>query len=208
MTVLNRLASALGRRDEVPNQRLAEETAKTNNRAAVKELVENLSNKKRDIQNDCIKVLYEVGERKPQMIAAYAGDFGNLLESKNNRLAWGAMTALDTVVELNPGEVYELLPKVKAAMKVGSVISRDHGVSILTKLSGHEEYAGRCLPLLLEQLKASPDNQFPMYAEMSVHVINDTNKDDFLRIFKSRTPRLSKDSQKKRMEKLVRKLGS
>jgi hypothetical protein len=42
MTVLDKLASALGRRDEVPNQELAATVARTNDPAAVRELVAGL----------------------------------------------------------------------------------------------------------------------------------------------------------------------
>jgi hypothetical protein len=42
MTILHKLASSLKRRDEVPNQLLAEEIVRTSNRSAVKELVENV----------------------------------------------------------------------------------------------------------------------------------------------------------------------
>ena len=42
MTILHKLPSSLKRRDEVPNQLLAEEIVRTNNRSAVKELVEHV----------------------------------------------------------------------------------------------------------------------------------------------------------------------
>lgn len=72
MSIINQLASALGRRDEVPNQELAKKIAETNDEAAVQELVENLQHKNKDIQNDCIKVLYEIGELKPGLISTYS----------------------------------------------------------------------------------------------------------------------------------------
>ena len=96
MSILGKLASSLNRRDEVPNQELAKQIADKDDREAVKELVVNLSNNSKDIQNDCIKVLYEIGERKPALIAAYAKEFIDLLDHKNNRLQWGAMTAINS----------------------------------------------------------------------------------------------------------------
>jgi len=62
MSILNKLASAFGRRDETPNIDLAKQIAAKKNTSAIAELVDNLSNKNKDIQNDCIKVLYEIGE--------------------------------------------------------------------------------------------------------------------------------------------------
>jgi hypothetical protein len=102
MTILNRLATALKRRDETPNQLLAEEIVRTNDEYAVEELVENLRNKNRNIQSDCIKVLYEIGERNPALIAGRHKQFGELLDSPNNRLVWGAMTALDAITAKEP----------------------------------------------------------------------------------------------------------
>ena len=73
-----------------PNIKLAEEIIRSKRHDWVKELVDNLNNKNKDIQSDCIKVLYEIGEHEaPEMNAPYAIDFVRLLESKNNRLVWG-----------------------------------------------------------------------------------------------------------------------
>ena len=69
MTIISRLASSLNRRDEVPNQALAIEIAANADGNAVAELVENLGHKNKNIRHDCIKVLYEIGERVPSLIA-------------------------------------------------------------------------------------------------------------------------------------------
>ena len=45
------------------------------------------------MQNDCIKV-YEVSEISAALIADYANNFIALLDHKNNRLQWGAMTVI------------------------------------------------------------------------------------------------------------------
>jgi hypothetical protein len=206
LTVLNRLASALGRRDEAPNQKLAKEIAASSDKKAAKELVENLSNKDKNIQSDCIKVLYEIGERNPELISEYYDHFGRLLQSKNNRLAWGAMTALDTIAEVNPEGVYALLPRIVAVADSGSVIARDHAVGILVKLAGRREYSNGCFPLLLGQLKKSPNNQFPMYVERSFEIMNESMKEDFAKILTERLGGLEKESQRKRVEKVLREL--
>src|SRR5690242_16668150 len=106
MSVINKLASSLGRRDEVPNQELAAEIAGSNDKKAVKELVDNLNNKSKDIQSDCIKVLYEIGSLKPELIATFVNNFIDLLGNKNNRLQWGAMTALNIITNEKPDAVY------------------------------------------------------------------------------------------------------
>ncbi|WP_315820385.1 hypothetical protein [Paraflavitalea speifideaquila] len=89
MSIIDKLAFTLGRRDEVPNQELAKQIVKKKDEAGIKELVDNLGNKSKDIQHDCIKVLYEIGTQDAILIAGYAKVFVGLLGSKNNRLQWG-----------------------------------------------------------------------------------------------------------------------
>src|SRR6266498_2301131 len=101
MSILSQLATSLDVRSEVPNQVLAKKIIKASDKKAVKELVENLDNKDKNIQGDCIKVLYEIGEQEPELIASYDKEFLALLDHKNNRLVWGAMTALDGIAGFN-----------------------------------------------------------------------------------------------------------
>lgn len=75
MKVTEKLESSLKRRDEVPNIELSEQIASGKDKAAVKELAENLSSKSKDIQNDSIKVLYEFGEINPSLISEYSDIF-------------------------------------------------------------------------------------------------------------------------------------
>lgn len=206
MTVLNRLATALNRRDEAPNLELAQAITQTNNIGAVKELVSNLSNKDKNIQADCIKVLYEIGKREPDLIAGYFPAFGKLLESKNNRLVWGAMTALDSIALAEPKGVHSLLTRILAVAEAGSVITRDHAVGILIKLGTLKQFADECVPLLIEQLAVCPNNQFPMYAEMSLQIVTDKNKKALQKVMTTRLERLEKESQKKRIAKVLRRL--
>jgi hypothetical protein len=190
----------------VANQALAQEVVRTNDTCAVSELIENLSNKDKNIQSDCIKVLYEIGERNPNLIAGYCKVFGELLDSKNNRLVWGAMTALDHIALAAPKGAYALLTKVRTTANTGSAITRDHAVGILTKLGALKQYASACLPLLIEQLTTCPDNQFPMYAEMSLAVATDKNKRALHKVMTERLDRLEKESQKKRVLKVLKRL--
>ena len=75
MSVLNKIAFHLNRRDEVPNQELAQELAQTRNQADIREIAENLRNNEPNIQSDCLKVLYELGYLAPELIADYVEDF-------------------------------------------------------------------------------------------------------------------------------------
>lgn len=207
MRVLDKLASALGRRDEVPNQELAQAIIKKEDEEAVKELVDNLQNKNKDLQSDCIKVLYEIGGQKPVLIAQYADAFIALLNNKNNRLQWGAMTALDALTPEDPKAIYAALPAILDAAEKGSVITKDHAVNILIKLCGLKKYQEDAFPLLIEQLATSAVNQLPMYAENAMPVINDKNKAMFVKTLQSRLGDIDKDSKRKRVEKVIKKFS-
>ncbi|MEL6535972.1 MAG: hypothetical protein AAFQ98_11195 [Bacteroidota bacterium] len=204
MSVIDRLASSLNRRDEVPNQELAHEIVLANDAQAVKELVQNLTNQ-RAIQNDCIKVLYEIGSQQPMLIADYLDEFIAGLHSKNNRLQWGAMTALYTITAIKPKEIYAALPSILAAADKGSVITKDHAVNILIELGAQADFSEGAFPLLIEQLEKSPANQFPMYAERASAIINDNNKSLFVKTLVSKLEFLEKESKRKRVEKLIKK---
>lgn len=206
MTVLNQLSSALGQRDEKPNQELAAKIASKKDHSAVQELVDNLNNSSKAIQSDCIKVLYEVGEQAPDLIQQYDRAFLQLLNSKNNRLVWGAMTALDTISSINPKGIYNNLGKILEIADKGSVITKDHAVNILIKLSTHEKYRNETIPLLLEQLKISAINQLPMYAERALPFIRSSDLKIFAEVLSDRLNDIEKESKRKRMEKVIRKL--
>jgi hypothetical protein len=203
MNVIPKLASSLGRRDEVPNIKLAEHIAKASDKKAVQELVENLSNKDKNIQSDCIKVLYEIGGRNSKLIASYANEFIAFLDDKSNRIIWGAMTALDAITLENPKLMFAALPKIIAVADSGSVIMRDHAVGIVIKLASIKQYADTAFALLIEQLKKCPTNQLPMYAENAMPIINDKNKTLFIKTLSSRLDEVEKESKRRRIEKVM-----
>ena len=82
--MIEKLAYSLGRNDEEPNIELAKNLAKTKNKKGIKEIVDNLNNPKKQIANDCIKVLYEIAEISPELISEYTGIFIQLLKSRND----------------------------------------------------------------------------------------------------------------------------
>ncbi len=206
MTVLNKLASALGRRDEVPNQELARSIEQSKDTDAIKELVDNLTNKNKAIQQDCIKVLYEIGETNPKLIMKYLDSFVGLLSSKNNRLQWGGMIALNYIASEDPKGIYMNLDQIMNASDKGSVITRDHAVNILIKLASGSTYSLSAFSLLHEQIQKCSINQFPMYAERMVPIINEQNKADFIKVLNSRLSEIEKESKQKRILKILNKL--
>ena len=90
--LIDQLACSLGRADEAPNIALAEKISKGNDKNVVKELMTLLSSSKTAIRSDAIKVVYELAERKPDLIIPYTEDILTLLRHRDNRIKWCANT--------------------------------------------------------------------------------------------------------------------
>ena len=206
MGIVNKLAFAIGRNDEQPNIELAEELVSTNNKAGVKELVELLHAKNKQTQSDSIKVLYEIGERAPEMILPYSKEFLGLIKSKNNRLAWGAMTAINSITGAEPELVHEHINEIVDAANKGSVIGQDHAVKILVKLASLHTFKEEMNQLLLEMVANCAPNQLPMYAEESLSIVAVPFQEAFISIYTKRMGDLEKESKRKRLQKVILKL--
>lgn len=206
--VITRLASVQGRKDDLPNQELAREIAEKEDRESVAIIAEHLFHKDKNIQSDCIKVLYEIGYLKPVLIADYCSDFLKLLKVKNNRLIWGAMIALSTIALLKAEQIYEQIDVIYFAIEQGSVITIDSGIKVLaTVASVKEEYAEALFPFLLEHLRNCRSKEVGQHAESILLAVNSSNRDRFIEALKSRESSLS-SSQLARVKKIYKPLGN
>jgi len=208
MKIIDSLSSALGQKGSKANIALANEIAQSENHEAVKELVINLKNNDKKIQSDCIKTLYETGYLKPELIAEYYTDFFDLLSSKNNRLIWGGMIALLTITDIKHKEIFTSLDLIMNTVEKGSVITIDCGVEILAKLNKHNKYFDKTEPLLIEQLWKCPIKQLPMYMEKSLISISQADKEIYQSIIEKRKPECNKESQLKRLNRVLKKIAS
>jgi len=206
MTTINLLASSQRLKGNEANIVLAKEIALTENKEAIKELVDNLKNKDKNIQSDCIKTLYEIGYIQSELIADYHSEFIRLLTNKNNRLVWGGVIALSTITDLKAKEVFASLDLIMKTVEKGSVITIDNGVEILAKLNRHKEYFDTTDDLLMELLWKCPIKQLPMYAEKSLISINRKNKEAYKNIIEKRKIECDRDTQVKRLEKILRQI--
>lgn len=206
MSVLNRIAYFQSRRDEVPNQDLARSLARTKNRAGIREIAENLHSSNRNIQSDCLKVLYEIGYLDPALIAGYADDFLDLLHSKNNRMVWGSMIALATISPLQARAIGKRLDEVMKAIDAGSLITVVWGVKTLAGVaSASRTYRARILPVLLRQLKTCLPRDVPMHAQSILPAVDESNRGKFLAVLSSRLPDLS-PAETTRLRKVLRQI--
>jgi hypothetical protein len=207
MSVLERLSSVRGERDNVADIALAEDIVKTRNKKAIDELVEHLQDKSKRLAGDCIKTLYEVGERDPKLIADYVDEFAALLTNKTQRLVWGAVTALDAAATANPEGVRSHLKAILKAAEGDSVIARDHAVHILRKLclAGHNK---KCFPILLDIVSRAPVNQWPTYAEQAGEVASGAQRTKLAEVVRMRMASIVEHKTKTaRMQKLLRNLS-
>jgi hypothetical protein len=205
VSVLDQLASALECNDERPNVELAEALVARPDKKAIATLADALSTGSVAVQNDAIKVLYEIGERAPELVAPHADAFLALLKSKNNRNVWGAMSAIDTIALVKAKEVAAHLKDILAAADKGSVIAKDKAMSTLAKLAQAGE--AKAMPALLERLADAAPNQFPMYAELAASAVTPAHKARLVAILETRLKTIDAAAKKARVEKVLRKLA-
>jgi hypothetical protein len=207
MPVLDRIAHLQNRRDEVPNQELARDLAEKKDREGIREISENLWNKDKSIQADCIKVLYEIGYINPSLIVDYAEDFLQLLKSRNNRLAWGGMIALSTVAELRADFIHEHIAEILKAMDTGSVITVDNAVKTLALAASNDAYSPAIFPHLLEHLRSCRPKDVPQHSEKSLPAVDAGNKEDFIAVLEKRMEDLS-GAQITRVKRVIKEAVS
>ncbi|MCH1624466.1 hypothetical protein [Fredinandcohnia quinoae] len=207
MSILNKLVTQLNRNDEEPNIELARELVSDNNLEGIKEVIEHLTVKDKKIQQDCIKVAYEIGEIKPELISEYTLHFIDLLKSRYNRLVWGAMTALSKIAHLTSEVIMEHIEVLFSAMKIGSVITIDKGVLTLAKVASiNKENSERIFPFLLNHLETCRSKEVPQHSESTLIAVTDDNKEAFLQVLRKREPQLT-EPQAKRIKKIYKILG-
>ena len=206
MSVLSKLARAMGRRDELPNQALAAGLARRGDTAGIAELAEALRMEPVAVQNDAIKTLYEVGAIRPDLIEPHADEFFRGLKSRNNRLVWGAMAVLETLAGPYPKLIAGRLPEILAGAERGSVIAKDKAVSILATLACTPKIAPKAWDELMRVLRTSAVNQTPMYAEAALRAASSNQQDMLANVIRLRLEEISQPAKLARLEKVLRKL--
>ncbi len=207
MSALERLACALHRRDEVPNQELAKDLVRRRDKAGIREIALSLWNKDPDIRNDCIKVLYEIGYLEPRLVAPFWEDFLRLLDSSNNRMVWGAMLALSTVAHLKANELFRHYRRIEQAVDSGSVITQDNGIATLAIIATKSRhYRRRILPFLLKHLETCRSKDIPQHSEKTLPAVDARTSKLFIKTLRKRSASLSAP-QLKRVNKMIEAAG-
>ena len=206
--MIKKIAYYQNSNSEEANIDLAVFLVKTQNEAGIKEIVEGLKDKNPAVQADCIKVLYEVGKLEPQLIENYAAVFLELLSNKNNRLIWGAMTALASISFNQADYLFKNLKSVLSAYYLGSVITVDQAVSVLAGISkANQDYEATIFPLLLKHLNNCRAKEIPQHAKRILVCINKQNQADFIEVLEKRKAELSPASLQ-RLNKILKRLNN
>lgn len=209
MSILEQLASAQDRRDEAPNEALAQKLAAAGPAAApsIRELVAGLTHKNKAIRHDVIKVLYEIGYRQPALISPHVDAFAALLTSRDNRMVWGAMTALGAVTPIAAADVWPHVDTVLRATQEGSVITQDWGVRVLAALAATDpKYAQRTWPFLLDFLRSCRPKDVARHAEsVEVAATSPQAAGELRPVLEQRLADL-KPAARKRVEKVISSL--
>jgi hypothetical protein len=206
MSLLDRIASAQGRNDEEPNFALARDLAAREDTDGIREIAEHLWDRDPNVRSDCIKVLYELGELKPALIAPYAADFLRLLRDKHNRMVWGGVIALSTIATVAADELYPHANEIQAAMARGSVIAVDNGVRALARLAATSPERNAALfPLLMAHLERCRSKEVPQHAEHASVAVTPENRAAFVALLERRLPELT-PAQTTRLRRLLKKL--
>jgi hypothetical protein len=202
--VLQRISYFQNQRDEVPNQELARQLAQAHDAAGIQEIASHLWDKNKNIQSDCLKVLYEIGYLDPHLIAGYVEDFLQLLHSKNNRLVWGAMIGLASVADLRPEAVWAQIDEVMQAVETGSVITVVWGVRALAKVAASQaERRQRIFPFLLRLLGTCIPRDVPTHAESMLCAVDQSVRSEFLSVLETRRGEMTA-SQQARLKKVLK----
>ncbi len=207
MTFIEKIAYHQGIRSEVPNQELAALLVEEKSQTGVDEIASYLKDKNTSLQSDCIKVMYEVGYLNPQLITRHVDIFLKLLDSKKNRMVWGAMIALSTISELVPDKIWPHLEKIMHLIETGTVITNVSGVKTLINMArAGEPYYSDLIDTLLDLQMKCRNVDFTKRAEDMRSAIKPEHIERFRQILLDRKPVLSNAAQK-RLERVIRKLG-
>lgn len=209
MSLVNRLSSSQDRRDQLPNEILGKEIAESKDHKSIR-IISGLlldPETKLEIKADLLKVLECVGNIAPELIAEEYTHVVPFLHHKKNHMVWRAMCVLSQISSFNRQKIYADLADILQVMDRGSVITRDHGFSLLVDLYSDEAYKAEIGPLIEEQIMSAPDNQLGQYAEKWMRVTTKKEAKSLLSILEDRSTDLKNQSHIKRISKLILRLN-
>ncbi|MGL4606687.1 MAG: hypothetical protein ACRCU3_04415 [Eubacteriaceae bacterium] len=191
-----------------PNVDLAILLCDSEDRDGIREIRDGLTHKTPRVAANCIKILYEIGYRKPELISDYTKDFLSLLTSKNNRLVWGGMTALATIADLKPIILYQNIEVIKSAFQNGSVITIDQSITVFAKIAKADKtHEDELFSLLIDHLACCRPKEVPQHGDRASLCVHPGNSEVFIHTLEKRKPELT-PNQIKRVDKIIKALST
>lgn len=204
--VIDRFSSALDCRDQGPNEVIAQQIVEESGGKLLAEVIQVIHSKSSvRIKNDAVMVLMAVSRINEAILVQQVGLFIDLLGSKSNRQVFGSMIALANISPLTRKQVKPHLATVLDAMDEGTVVTRDHGYTILTELY-KEDTSGDMLALINEQLLKAPSNQVGQYTEKFMVVVRKEDVSVFMEALEVRSEELTNEHHRKRLGKNLKQL--
>jgi hypothetical protein len=196
-----------GRGDDLAIVALAERATAGKGGAGADDLVvaaaAGLGSRDKRTRSGCVKLLYEIGFRRPEFVAGLAETFVALLGDPDNRMVWGAMSALQAIAASRPDFLFERRAAILEAVRRGSVITRDRGISALGMVAASKPSRRAALfPELLGLLEECRPGDLPKYAESLKPAVGRAEAGELRRVVERRLPELD-PAPRKRAEKLL-----
>lgn len=204
MSWIDRIAFNLNIRGEEPNKILANEIVESNSREGVEDLATYLFDKNKSVSSDVIAVIYHVGYKKPELIKDLLDTFFDLLNSKINRMVWGSMIGISTLVDLEHKLIFDRIETIVDKTANGSLITQIHGINTMASLAKIDsKYKKRVLPILFDYLNKCRPIDFPKRVSIIQPIIeSDREKEEFNMIIDQKMNSLSV-TQRKKVEKIL-----
>lgn len=206
INIEERLSTSLGNNQGIPNVMLAEEITREEDVQSVVELARLLSEGSRDQKKSAIKVLYEIGDRQPALIADHIDVFLTQMTGLDIRLVWGSLMALSSISCVTPKPVFKCIKDICSAGDKGSIIAKDQVFKILLNLMKAEpRLIADLMPVLIDRLEISSIHQFPRYAENALATLPVRYEPLFRELLQRRLSEVKEQSRISKIEILLKK---
>ncbi|HEY0839501.1 MAG TPA: hypothetical protein VGD74_04895 [Vulgatibacter sp.] len=130
MKVLDRLASAQGRRTQEPNEEVAGLCLEAPE--LLEQIASGLTGADARLAGDCAEVMTKVAEKDPRAVTPYAGTLVSALGHRNGRVRWESAHALALVADAAAETVEAALPTLEGLVRNHEgVIVRDYAIDAI-----------------------------------------------------------------------------
>ena len=165
-------------------------------KTAHQNLIDALENKDKKAASDSIDYLEDNGKDKPAELVPFVKTFGELIQSKDNRIVWGSMYCLRYIASVDAKLVKPYLEKVSNLLVEGSVISQDNAAWIIGYLANDD-----LLKSFLRHIEVSRPKDAIAHTDYFLQASNGYHASEVIAELEKRSSEFN-PSQLKRFEKI------